>query len=139
MTFRPSRGGLGKSDSRSKKAKGPSVAQRLAHGTSNADPYGPKFKAIKEHKIDVLNGCCENCGKPEARHLDHIVPVSRGGRTTYLNTQLLCSGCHESKLGKENQMGAKLLKGSRIAQEKRRRASHEKTATGQRESWRDYE
>lgn len=139
MPFRPSRGGLGGKDSRSKRTKGPSVAQRLAHGTSNADPYGPKFQAIKEHKIDSLNGCCENCGNPNARHLDHIVPVSRGGKTTYLNTQLLCSKCHESKLGKENQRGAKLLKGSRIAQEHRRRASHEKTSTGQRESWRDYE
>lgn len=137
---RPSRGGIsGRLSGSGSKRTGPSVSQRLAQSTGASDPYGYKFKQIKELKIEQLEGKCEQCGSNHARHLDHIVPVSRGGRTTFLNTQLLCSKCHENKLGRENQAGAKLLKGSRLYQEKRRRNAHESLKVGQRESWRDYE
>jgi 5-methylcytosine-specific restriction endonuclease McrA len=43
--------------------------------------------------------CCPpGCGtKTEA---DHIVPISRGGRTTLANIQTLCEHCHDKKSGK---------------------------------------
>jgi len=51
------------------------------------------------------NFCCLQCGASPAKdpsvelHLDHILPWSRGGETTYENLQTLCSKCN---LGKSN-------------------------------------
>jgi len=48
---------------------------------------------------------CQHCGASPAKnpsvelHLDHIVPWSKGGETTYENLQILCSKCN---LGKSN-------------------------------------
>lgn len=46
---------------------------------------------------------CQYCGTPNdehedpSYHLDHIFPVSRGGKTTLSNLQLLCGPCNISK------------------------------------------
>ncbi|MFR4017854.1 MAG: HNH endonuclease [Clostridia bacterium] len=44
---------------------------------------------------------CQNCGKymPDevGLHIDHIVPVSKGGKTISSNLQVLCSKCNGSK------------------------------------------
>ena len=51
------------------------------------------------------NFTCQHCGASPAKdpsvelHLDHIVPWSKGGETTYENLQTLCSKCN---LGKSN-------------------------------------
>lgn len=146
--MRPNRGGLGGGISgrgglaarnRPNKSTRMSVSKRLATADGDIDPYGPKFQKIKECKIEQLNGCCERCGVGGARHLDHVIPVAQGGRTIYINMELLCSKCHQKKLGKANRQGSKLLKGAESYNAKRRRNSHESTKTGQRESWRDLE
>lgn len=40
---------------------------------------------------------CAVCGKRYGLTVDHILPVSRGGRTTINNLQLLCRKCNEAK------------------------------------------
>ena len=40
---------------------------------------------------------CVECGSKEDLELDHIKPVSRGGKSTYRNLQLLCESCNRSK------------------------------------------
>ena len=44
---------------------------------------------------------CQICGKymPDGvgLHIDHIVPVSKGGKTVPSNLQVLCSKCNGSK------------------------------------------
>ena len=43
---------------------------------------------------------CKACGKTAAEttlHVDHIVPVSRGGKTVVDNLQTLCMGCNLGK------------------------------------------
>lgn len=40
---------------------------------------------------------CVNCGSEEDLEIDHIHPVSRGGRNTLDNLQLLCRTCNRSK------------------------------------------
>jgi len=48
-------------------------------------------------------GKCPLCGKAftlEEMHADHIVPWSRGGRTTAENCQMLCHACNFTKGGK---------------------------------------
>jgi 5-methylcytosine-specific restriction endonuclease McrA len=39
---------------------------------------------------------CRYCGGP-ATTVDHIVPRSRGGRNTWLNTVAACGGCNQRK------------------------------------------
>ena len=43
------------------------------------------------------NGKCRNCGSVEWIEFDHVVPVVKGGPTTYRNLQLLCQTCNRRK------------------------------------------
>jgi 5-methylcytosine-specific restriction endonuclease McrA len=40
---------------------------------------------------------CQACGAKYNLTVDHILPVSRGGRTTINNLQILCKFCNQSK------------------------------------------
>ena len=50
------------------------------------------------------NFTCQKCGKymPDGvgLHIDHIVPISRGGKSVASNLQVLCSKCNGSKSNK---------------------------------------
>lgn len=43
---------------------------------------------------------CVKCGAA-GRDVDHIIPVSMGGKTEMANLQLLCQSCHREKTGDE--------------------------------------
>lgn len=47
---------------------------------------------------------CQRCGKimydEVGLHIDHIIPVSKGGKTVESNLQVLCSKCNSSKSNK---------------------------------------
>lgn len=45
-------------------------------------------------------GRCVKCGSQENLEFDHIIPVSKGGATTYRNIQLLCKKCNVEKTNK---------------------------------------
>lgn len=47
-------------------------------------------------------GKCVKCGSQEDLEFDHIIPVSKGGASTYRNIQLLCKKCN---LEKSNKIG----------------------------------
>lgn len=40
---------------------------------------------------------CANCGAADNLVLDHILPIARGGRSSYDNLQLLCAECNRIK------------------------------------------
>lgn len=40
---------------------------------------------------------CRKCGSTHNLEIDHIVPISRGGKTTYDNLQTLCHKCNVEK------------------------------------------
>jgi len=51
------------------------------------------------------SGICFHCGQPVApadSHVDHIIPWSKGGRTTDQNGVCSCSHCNESRGNKLN-------------------------------------
>lgn len=40
---------------------------------------------------------CKKCGSRQDLHIDHINPVSKGGKTTEDNLQTLCARCNRKK------------------------------------------
>lgn len=61
-------------------------------------------KALREKIMIRDNYTCQNCGKymPDqvGLHIDHIVPISKGGKTVPSNLQVLCSRCNGNKSNK---------------------------------------
>ncbi len=50
-------------------------------------------------------GVCYVCHLPKATHVDHIVPVSRGGTDDDMNLASICVDCHQIKTSKEARGG----------------------------------
>ena len=61
-------------------------------------------RELREKVMMRDNYMCQRCGKymPDevGLHVDHIVPVSKGGKTVMSNLQVLCSKCNLSKSDK---------------------------------------
>lgn len=61
-------------------------------------------KSLREEIIERDNYTCQMCGKymPDGvgLQIDHIIPISRGGKTVRSNLQVLCSKCNGSKSNK---------------------------------------
>lgn len=61
-------------------------------------------KELRETVIARDNYTCQKCGKymPDGvgLQIDHIIPVSKGGKTVLSNLQVLCSKCNGSKSNK---------------------------------------
>lgn len=58
---------------------------------------------IVQRLLELQKGKCACCAKPlkGLYHLDHIMPISRGGENTELNVQLLLPRCNLSKNAKD--------------------------------------
>ncbi len=69
------------------------------------DKQGKREPIPQEVMDKVWNrdgGKCVKCGSQENLEFDHIIPLSKGGATTYRNMQLLCKKCN---LEKTNRIG----------------------------------
>ena len=65
--------------------------------TLNLRTFSEDEKMTMYHR---QKGLCAICGKPFSigeMHGDHIVPWSKGGRTTLENGQMLCAACNRAK------------------------------------------
>lgn len=70
--------------------------QTLRRYRSRADRITrTQIRAVLER--DVI---CKMCGNP-GQDVDHVLAVSRGGRTELANLQLLCRDCHRKKSRQE--------------------------------------
>ena len=58
----------------------------------NYRPYIPKSVVDEVWRRD--NGRCVYCGEQKDLHLDHIIPLSKGGASIAENLQILCSKCN---------------------------------------------
>lgn len=61
-------------------------------------------KELRKAVMERDNYTCQMCGKymPDevGLHIDHIIPVSKGGKTELSNLQVLCSKCNGNKSDK---------------------------------------
>jgi len=93
--------------------KGKEIRQKGKHKRRalKAKTFYESFNPIEVFKRD--NYRCQHCGKktrpdyknqyhPLYPNLDHILPLSKGGNHTRLNTQCLCHKCNTVKNNKEN-------------------------------------
>jgi len=62
-----------------------------------------ELKASQWWKRKLAKGICHYCGKkfaPKELTMDHIVPVSKGGKTTKGNVVVCCKECNTAKKSK---------------------------------------
>lgn len=52
---------------------------------------------LREHILARDNHRCKHCGSTENLEIDHIVPISKGGKSTPDNLQVLCHDCNTEK------------------------------------------
>lgn len=76
---------------RAKRLKRRDAARRRAGKSSTPQPI--------EYQLHVMSDPCAYCGVP-AEHLDHIVPLSRGGKDQYDNWAAACGSCNVRKSAK---------------------------------------
>ncbi|MBI2513480.1 MAG: HNH endonuclease [Opitutae bacterium] len=59
-----------------------------------------EWQSIKRQVRTRDGGRCSICGSTTLLHVDHIVPLSKGGSNSTSNLQTLCKRCHEVKTGR---------------------------------------
>jgi hypothetical protein len=58
------------------------------------------FVILPKEMNKLLSSNCSQCGTNKAITLDHLIPISRGGRHSIGNLQSLCRSCNSSKNSK---------------------------------------
>lgn len=68
-------------------------------GTPAERGYDKAWRALVANAISLTPWCCE-CGSTDDLTGDHIVPLSKGGRSVASNVRVLCRSCNSSKGGR---------------------------------------
>ena len=80
------------------------VERELSESGAISLPASSGREPIPQDVMDAVwnrdGGKCVRCGKSEKLEFDHIIPVSKGGASTYRNLQLLCENCNRTKSDK---------------------------------------
>lgn len=60
--------------------------------------------------LDHFDGKCAKCGSADNVHMDHVVPISRGGKHSPSNIQPLCRTCNLQKYTKTEDYRGKMYR-----------------------------
>lgn len=75
--------------------------------------YQPRLKFCRQNVLIRDQLCCQYCGvkkKPSDLQLEHVIPKSRGGKTSWRNVVAACSSCNKKKANRTpEEAGMKLL------------------------------
>ncbi len=55
---------------------------------------------VRERILDRDGRKCNRCGNTESLEIDHVIPLSKGGRHNENNFQVLCKSCNRKKSNK---------------------------------------
>jgi 5-methylcytosine-specific restriction endonuclease McrA len=72
------------------------VVKLTAKNCFDKSRYGMAWEKIKE-VVPLSGRRCSECGSNKKLERDHFTPVSKGGRHSISNVQILCQGCHDKK------------------------------------------
>lgn len=78
----------------------PEVKRVSENKRRTAKAGGGTFFILPKEITKLLSSNCSYCGTAENVTLDHIVPISRGGKHSIGNLQSLCGSCNSSKNAK---------------------------------------
>lgn len=62
--------------------------------------YANLFNRDMRKKLLNENSFCNNCNSKEKLTIDHIIPISKGGKNLESNVQILCTKCNLLKKDK---------------------------------------
>ena len=62
--------------------------------------YANLFNRDMRKKLLNENSFCNNCNSKEKLTIDHIIPISKGGKNLESNVQILCNKCNMLKKDK---------------------------------------
>lgn len=81
---------------RRRKLRDPELQRRYRNGLSSLSVKGVKNELSYEEFVARFTGPCFYCGAP-SKELDHLLPVSLGGRHNAVNTVGSCYACNRKK------------------------------------------
>ena len=113
----------------------PSVVALKSYVAQDRTPAFTRFNLFLRDAF-----CCQYCGSPDELTFDHVIPRSRGGRTSWENIVTACAPCNLRKGGRTPREAS--MPPGRAA---RRPTTHELQELGRRfpphhlhRSWMDY-
>ena len=80
-----------------KTEKGKITQKNSKHNRRALEATGSVTVQEWQLKLKEYGGCCANCGANERIEMDHIYPLSKGGKHHIDNIQPLCRSCNASK------------------------------------------
>ena len=101
-------------------------------------------KAIKFNRENVLirdNGTCQYCSKKLTKKnftLDHVIPVSKGGKKVWQNIVACCNSCNQRKGNKTLQQAKMRLKNQPKVPKQLIAGAEQKFLGKIPEAWKDY-
>ena len=84
-------------DSRAKNIEKWRPAKNARQSVRNRSLNDNQFVILTKELQLVYEAPCYNCGSMENQTLDHLIPLSKGGRHSVGNIGTLCSSCNSSK------------------------------------------
>jgi len=77
-----------------------SITKKITNQKTN-QMFAPKENNIKPSQwkklLSFVNGVCFGCKTKKRLGIDHIIPISKGGKNEIFNVQPLCKCCNEKK------------------------------------------